>query len=202
MVFTMAGNPWPEVGKVSTTTVRISVCVSLDGRVALSDDAPPNQEKFGGWTSPDDKKIFKDNVEWADFLIVGSKTLMQSPIIARLGKPIVVVSNGSPPIIPTDRSFLRYVVKPNKTSLVTLLDMFAGKKLLLCGGIMTYGTFLQFDLVDEISMVVEPVILNSGPSFASNLISSGTGKYLFELLEVHRTNNGQTVHMRYKRKNT
>lgn len=174
--------------------------MSLDGRVALSDDSPPNQERHGGWTSPDDKEIFKANVAWSDFLVVGSKTLMQSPLLARLGRPVIVVTRGSPPIIPHPTSSLRFVVRPNEASLKELLGRLDGKKLLLCGGVMTYGTFFQFGLVDEVSIVIEPVILNSGPAFPfRGHMSAGARRQKFTLLESGRTNNGQTVHMWYKK---
>lgn len=197
----MAGDSRPKAREMSRATVRISVCVSLDGRVAESADAPPNQVKFGGWTSPEDKEIFADNVEWADFLVVGSKTLTQSPFLARKGKPIIVISRGSPPAISPGGSSLRYVVRPATSSLKNLVNTFQDKKLLLCGGVMTYGTFLRLDLVNEICMVVEPVILNSGPPFAfGGDIEGSVGKTGFELVGLSRVGSGQTFWAKYHRR--
>jgi len=183
---------------MSAAIVRLSVCVSLDGRVATSVDAPPNQEKFGGWTSEDDKRVFKANVAWADLLVMGSKTLAQSPILAKMGKQIVVISRGSPAM--PSMKWRRVVVRPDRASLTGWLKAFDGKKLLLCGGVMTYGTFLQFGLVDELSVTVEPVVLNVGPSFTfQGLVNVEAEPQKFELLRLDRLNERQTVHMHYRR---
>jgi dihydrofolate reductase len=172
--------------------------VSLDGRVAASSDAPPNQEKFGGWTSEDDKRVFRVNVAWADLLVMGSKTLAQSPMLAKMDKQVVIISRSSPVTPPM--KWRRIVVRPDRASLTGWLKAMDGKKLLLCGGVMTYGTFLQFGLVDELSVTVEPIVLNTGPSFAFNgLVNVEAEPQKFELVRLDRLNKRQTLHIHYKR---
>jgi dihydrofolate reductase len=183
---------------MSAAIVRLSVCVSLDGRVATSVDTPPNQEKFGGWTSEDDKRVFNDNVDWADLLLVGMKTLEQCPRLVKMGRPVVVVSRKTPPkwqILTAPK-----IVHPDKNSLISWLKVFDDKKILLCGGVMTYGTFLQFGLVDEMSITVEPIILNTGPSFTfQGLINKTTEQTHFQMVSSNRLNKRGTILLLYKK---
>jgi dihydrofolate reductase len=155
----MAGNNRAEAGQVRRATVRMVACVSLDGKIATTADAPPNQEKYGGWTSAEDKKLFKEQVSLCHAVVMGHKTWQISPHMA---KPTWVVS-ANKTVIPN----VNGILAPTRQCLENWLASMDGR-VLLCGGAKTYSLFLQHDLVDEMVLTLEPVVLNTGPSLADS----------------------------------
>jgi len=154
---------------------------SLDGFIAGPNGAPPNQIKKGGWTSPEDKGIFKRLFKSTGVAIIGSSTLLQSPKMwAKLSRkhevPLVVVHRGldgarttgilsalgradsdSCMVCPANHPCPRDAIARLQEKYGEL-DM--GNEALVVGGTMTY-TWLR-NVVHRWVVVVEPVFLGAG----------------------------------------
>lgn len=177
--------------------VRMIACVSLDGRVSVANDVPPNQEKRGGWTSAEDKEHFNKAVGWADLLIAGRVT---AELLPNLEKPIAIISNKGQ--CKTKQAGPVGFYKATRDDLEDLL-MFEhkeGANALLCGGAQTYALFLQHGLVDSISLTVEPVILNTGPALAFNgLFNTLALPTRFKLVDLTRINGSGSIILDYRK---
>lgn len=174
--------------------VRMIVCMSLDGRVA-DGGGSANQLACGGWTSPEDKARFREDVGKADMLLIGRKTAQSMP---NLKIPVVVVSR-SLDIIP-QASGLVDVLRPDKDVIIKFLERHDGATVLLCGGVMTYDLMLRAGLVDEIVMTIEPVVLLSGPTLAAcNGAVRGVPLHEFKLIGYGLLNQNGTLRAEYRR---
>jgi dihydrofolate reductase len=167
--------------------------VSLDGRISTSPDLPPNQERRGGWTSPEDKTEFMKAVNDCQTVVMGRKTFELTP---NLWKPTYVVTHSPDRLRRCDG-----VIPPNDQALRNWLESQSDRKVLLCGGARTNALFLQYDLVDEVQLTLEPVVLNTGPTMGfDGLFNVHTGLVKFKLAHCLEINSAGTVSLLYKRK--
>ena len=183
-----------------TERARISlmVCMSLDGRISTAENVSPNQEKYGGWTSAEDKLEFIAQVKGCDFLISGRKT---AELLPDMKKRIAIISTAHAAVLTKQSGPIR-VIRPDADFLNEMLETSNsygwGKKALLCGGARTYTLFLQLGLVDEIWLTLEPIVLKSGPSFGLNeLFKSDIWPTKFRMLNMGKLNTRGTLLLHY-----
>jgi dihydrofolate reductase len=161
--------------KVFVTAVAV---MSLDGYISDNMGRQPNQVKYGGWTSKEDKSVFKNLFSNAGAVIIGSSTFLQSPkIFAKLsrkkhGVPLAVVHRAikeerteeiREALVEADgRSML---IDPGSfvrtlDAVVSVAGAMETSDLLVVGGSRTYGWLRN--VVNEWSIVTEPVFLGAG----------------------------------------
>ncbi len=187
----MATDTGTKAGEVKRATVRMLACISLDGKIAVAPDAPPNQEKYGGWTSAEDKRLFKEQVNMCHAVVMGRRTWQITPA---LWKPTWVVT-ASKTVVPNARGLLA----PTRACLENWLAGTNGR-VLLCGGAKTYSLFLQHDLVDEMVLTLEPVVLNTGPSLVdAGLFNTEARTNKFKMLSCTQLAHGGGLCMSFLR---
>lgn len=180
--------------------VEMMVCLSLDGRLSTADDAPPNQEKRGGWTSEEDKEYLKEAVARANMIIMGRKTAEMAP---NFKKDVAIISRQDN--ITTRQTGEIGIVRPERIEMFQLLDMLykaevGGGRALLFGGAQTYALFLQNDLVDSIRMTLEPAVLQTGPALGFNgLFNTEATVNKFTLMDITRMNRRGSLQLLYER---
>jgi len=173
--------------------------MSLDGRLSISGDAPPNQEKKGGWTSAEDKDYLKKIIDSADVLIMGRKTAEISPDFK---KTVAIISKGGN--ILTRQTGSVGIVRPQLDEILQLLDMQIGEgaqaRFVVMGGAQTYALFLQHRLVDMIRLTLEPAVLQTGPAMGFNgLFNTNATVDKFKMIDFTRMNGRGSLHLVYER---
>jgi dihydrofolate reductase len=134
----------------------------MDGYIARADRSPPNQERYGGWTSQQDKRILIDQMTAATTLIVGRVTWEQMWRVTKPGlawrtkDKLIVTRNGVSP-----RLLSEIAVPPDLARIKRiLLRAPHPARPLVMGGSLTYS--LLAPIVDKWIVVVEPVLLGGG----------------------------------------
>lgn len=139
--------------------VHMIACMSLDGYIARSGEAP-NQEKYGGWTSAEDKQQFWEEVRKADFVMAGRNTLNEMP---RLHKPVILLTRkANVPLTSRVAEDVGWELDPYVSTVRSYLDKLDGKRILLCGGATSFDFMLRWNFVDIMTLVIEPVFLKTG----------------------------------------
>src|SRR6266850_4694167 len=173
--------------------VHMITCMSLDGYIARNGEAP-NQEKYGGWTSAEDKQQFWEEVHKADFIMAGRNTLNEMP---RLNKPIILLTRQINVKL-TSRAVedVGWELNPYVSTVRSYLDRLDGKKILLCGGATTFDFMLRWNLVDILTLVIEPILLKSGIRMTNSpLFNGGQEENKFVLLSSRVLNPRGTIRM-------
>jgi dihydrofolate reductase len=192
----VARDQWAEASEVKRAHVRLVACLSVDGRISVSDDKPPNQRAKGGWTSPEDKELFRDELKEADIVLMGRRTYEISPA---MGKPTVVLTKGSVLTHPKVKPVMK-LLTGKKSEMEDFLAGFHNARVLLCGGAQAYTSMLQMGLVDSMSIVVEPIILGSGPTFCSpHLFWTEASSYVLQHKRTNLLGCNGTIHIEYER---
>jgi len=131
--------------------VTLMMAITLDGKIAK------NSSHFANWTSPEDKKIFRQVSKEFRVFMVGENTFktFPSPLPGRLN---VVFSREKESKQEGD---LKYVQGDPKIVLKELENM-GYTKALLCGGTNLNSLFLKNKLITEMIITIEPKIFGSG----------------------------------------
>lgn len=146
--------------------VRLIACLSIDGRISRAPDALPNQVAKGGWTSAADKDHFRTELDRADIVLMGRRTFEMTP---SMGKPTAVLTHKSIVAHSINKSIIE-LLDGKRDKIVQWLESIHNSRVLLCGGAEAYTTLLQMGLVDSMSIVIEPLALNVGPSFTTQRV--------------------------------
>lgn len=171
--------------RIKRPTFILVVAVSLDGKIT-------NGKKEGTeWTSKEDQKFFRGELDRADAVILGRKTFEAIP------RPLtprnrIVFSHTK-----TFSHFAEYqnvkVFKGGENKLLTLLQKMRWKRIVIAGGTEIYEWFLHHKIVDEIYLTVEPVTVGSGKPFLSNFRTMSN----WQLTSVKMLNSRGTVVLHY-----
>jgi len=172
------------------------VCMSLDGFIGRADGSPPNQEKYGGWTSTEDKAEFRKELEKSDIVLLGRRTFAQTPEFVWGKKPVAIVT--SDPNVESGR----WLIPPQYDGMRHFLDSMHGARVLLCGGSRTYDFMLRWNLVSTMTVVIEPLLMKRGVRLTTPPpTSGGQAENRFVLTRVHVLNPRGTVRLDYRRVN-
>ena len=179
--------------------ITMSACVTIDGRISSFHYEVPNQIKNGGWTSELDKSIFNELVIENDIIMAGRTTANLMP---NMGKPFALITSRYSSLNPIPESFKQKgminVVPPEKESILKFVEANKKSKILLCGGAQTYSLLLGLDLVDYITLTIEPVVLAQGLGLAAD---SGLKLEKFNKFSLVKSQafEGGTILLNYKR---
>lgn len=134
--------------------ITLYMATTIDGFVAKTDGD-------SDWVSPVDTKNFEAAIEEHGNIIVGSRTFKQY-----LGDlyPVEGVNNF---VITSDPSSIEksenvFAVAPDVEKVIESLKSKDQEKALLIGGGNTNGLFLEADLIDEIRVVIHPLVFGKG----------------------------------------
>lgn len=134
--------------------ITLYMATTIDGYIAKSDGD-------SDWVSPVDTENFEAAIEEYGNIIVGSRTFKQY-----LGDlyPVEDVNNFVITSDPSsvDQSDNVFAVAPNVDDVIKLLESKGHEKALLIGGGMTNGLFLEADQIDEIRVVIHPLVFGKG----------------------------------------
>lgn len=159
--------------------VYIIAAISADGFIAKSKD------EFINWTSPEDKKFFREMTKESKVMVMGGNTFrtFKSPLPDR--RTIVYSRNN------IDNSAVETTNLPPE-ELINNLKEEGVSEIAVCGGSSIYGMFLRSGVVTDVYLSIEPLIFGEGIS----LIDSDIDIKLE--LEKVRNLNENTLLIHYK----
>ena len=158
------------------------VAVSIDGRISLSSNHPPE------WTSKEDWEFFQKSLSRIEAVVVGRNTYQS--VAERLRKRNTFVLSSRPKTL-TRRGTVTFV-NPAKVHLPKLLERY--KSVAILGGGTVYRFMLEKKLLDEIFVTVEPLIFGRG----KEMFVGGTRITRVNLLSVKRLNRTGTLLLHYQ----
>lgn len=140
--------------------ITLIAAVSLDGKMAR------HAAHLSDWTSPEDKRLFREETRRAGVIILGHNTFktLARPLPGRL-HIVLTRTPGAQPNVPG-------VVEYTAAAPAAVVADLAGRgypSAALVGGAQINALFLAADLVDELWLTVEPVIFGEGISVFSGL---------------------------------
>lgn len=171
----------------------VYTAMSLDGKIATVDNGVE-------WLDPfmDDKKVeraFKKIMDSIDCLLMGKNTfekVLSFGVEWPYSKKVFVASN-SLTSVPEGLYDKVEIVKGSPIELQKYLNSNGYMNIYIDGGIMIQS-FLDEDLIDELTITVVPIILGGGIS----LFKDGKNLISLKTLSVDKFDNG-LVELRYKK---
>jgi dihydrofolate reductase len=135
--------------------------VSLDGKMAR------HAAHLSDWTSPEDKRLFREETRRAGVIILGHNTFktLARPLPGRL-HIVLTHTPGAQPNVP---GVVEYTAAPPAAGVADLAERGYASAALV-GGAQINALFLAADLVDELWLTVEPVIFGAGIGVFSGLV--------------------------------
>ena len=163
--------------------VKLIMVMTMDGVISRSKGETPM-----GWTSKEDKKLFREVTTNAGVLITGSTTYdtVGQPLPNRLN--VVLTSQ--------EREDIPGVVEHKSGDLKVILDELEGRgfeEVMITGGTSVNNQFLQAGLIDEIQLTIEPKIFGTG----LRIFDTEAMDIELELLEMKKLNDN-TINLLYK----
>lgn len=154
-------NGWLEKWKTNTMKITLYMATTIDGFIAKSDG---NSD----WVSPIDTENFEAAIHEHGNIIVGSRTFKQylNDLYPVEGVNNIVVTSSSDSI---EESANVFAVTPDVSKVIELLKSKDQEKALLIGGGKTNGLFLRARLIDEIRVVVHPLVFGNGIKLFENV---------------------------------
>lgn len=130
------------------------MATTIDGYIAKSDGD-------SDWVSPVDTKNFEAAIKEHGNIIVGSRTFKQylDDLYPVEGVNNIVVSS-DPESVKTSNNV--FVLPPDPQKIISFLKERKQEKALLIGGGRTNGLFLEKGLIDEVRLVVHPLLFGRG----------------------------------------
>src|SRR3989338_4205103 len=125
--------------------------VSLDGKIAL------DSGHLSDWTSKEDKDFLHEMLDKADVIVVGNNTYKTA--IEPLSKRNCIVFTASVAELERKSEKLLYA-NPATANIPALLEHY--KTVAILGGMKTYSYFLRHNLLDELSLTIEPIVFGRG----------------------------------------
>ena len=175
--------------RIEKPTFVLVVAVSLDGKIT-------NGTKEGTeWTSKEDQKLFRGELDRADAVILGRKTFEAIP------RPLtprnrIVFSKRKAPVIPADAGIQNIFFQGTPRELLNLCARYEWNRVVVAGGTSIYEWFFKHKLVDELYLTVEPVVFGSGKPFLSEGSSAGN----WTLVSFKKLNKKGTLLLHYSKK--
>jgi dihydrofolate reductase len=164
--------------------ITMVMVMTLDGKIAH------NEHQFVDWSSKEDKRIFFKVTREKGVIIVGHNTFetFSAPLPGRLH--IVITSKaGELTNIPGQVEY----TGASPEEIVADLEARGYTEAALTGGAQVNALFLKADLIDEISLTIEPLIFGSG----LDLFRGSEFNRRVRLLSVEKLNEGGTLLLRY-----
>ncbi|MGI8588017.1 MAG: dihydrofolate reductase family protein [Chloroflexia bacterium] len=151
--------------------------VTLDGKMAR------HAAHLSDWTSPQDKRIFREETRRAGVVILGNNTYktLASPLPGRLH----IVLTRDPPSQPAMPGVVEFTDAP-PAAIVADLERRGYMAAALTGGAQVNSLFLAADLVDEIWLTVEPLIFGRGIGIFEDAVPDLRAR----LVELRQLNEG------------
>lgn len=178
--------------------VIVSEFVTLDG--VMQD--PGGAEKFerGGWAfqfdrGPEGDKFKLDEIMASDALLLGRVTYkgFAEAWPSRTGEFADKMNNMPKYVVSTTLKEGGWnnttVIKSNIAEEVSKLKAMPGKEILVAGSGQLVGTLMQHNLVDELRLMVFPVVLGRG----RRLFEDGSDKYALKLAESKAVGSGVLI---------
>ena len=170
----------------------ILAVTTLDGFIAYDDEHASTE-----WTSAEDKRYFVRTTKAAKIMLMGSTTLKT---IGRVlpGRQTVVLSSR-----PKEDMIAAYGLEGNLDDLrvfnasprkvLTLLEQEGHEQVAICGGTSLYTQCMQDNLVDEVQVIIEPVVFGHG----KRLFSDTALSVRLQLIATEKLNEKGTMLLRY-----
>lgn len=171
------------------TKITLVMVSSIDGIVSLQDGS-----SVGTWTSKEDKRRLRKEIQSADVIIVGRRSFREN-FLKITKAPIYVLTNDKKLLENCDGRVLYTNMSPKK--LKALLDKNNYKKALLLGGVATNTKFLLQGLIDDIKLTIEPKLFGTGLPFINYVRTH----VKLKLYSVERVNSQGTLFLHYIVKN-
>ncbi len=151
--------------------------VTLDGKMAR------HAAHLSDWTSPEDKRIFREETRRAGVVILGNNTYktLARPLPGRLH----IVLTRDPAGKPAIPGVVEFTDAP-PAAIVADLERRGYRAAALTGGAQVNSLFLAADLVDEIWLTVEPLIFGRGIGVFEDAVFDRRAR----LVELRQLNEG------------
>ncbi len=160
--------------------------ISLDGRIT------DGKNEGTEWTSKEDQRFFRSELDKADAVILGRKTFETIP------RPLTprnrIVFSRSTTFQHSEECWNVVAFGGAKSKLLKLLNEKSWKRVVIAGGTEIYAWFLKNRLVDEIYLTLEPVIFGAGKA----LLAEGNYGGNWSLTSSRKLNKTGTLLLKYK----
>jgi len=162
---------------------RLIMVMSLDGVIAKNSEHSPM-----GWSSPEDKKLYREITKDAGVVIMGGKTFktIGQPLPNRLN--IILTEHPG-----TDEPNVLEYKSGDLKNILAELEGRGFSKAMICGGTFVNSSFLKENLIDEFQLTIEPKIFGGGMRVFDNIDVDVDLK----LIEVKKLNEN-TVNVLYQ----
>lgn len=170
--------------------VTLLACMSLDGFIAQYEG------DLLSWLSPEVREIYKMEKSRADVLLMGSKTYFHQELDWGK-KEVMVMTRGGVNLNKVG------MVLPEYAAVDHCLQHLASdgcSNVLLMGGQLTFTTLMNWDMVDEMVLVKEPVAFVNGVSLFSGMHHFSATTMRFRLLSASKLNEDGALCLRYGRR--
>ncbi len=160
------------------------MAMTVDGKIAK------DAAHVSAWTSKADKKIFVEATKNAGVLIMGRTTYdtIGKPLPGRLN----VIMTRTPDITRAIHGVLEFTNhKPQ--ALLEELSTRGFHTVIIAGGSVVNGLFIQAGLVDEVWVTIEPKLFGEGVP----LVSGAHVDLDMKLIDMQKLND-DTLHLRYQ----
>lgn len=158
------------------------VASSIDGRISLHNSKMPE------WTSKEDWDFLQKNLGRADAVVAGSNTYKAAK--ARMDKRNTFVLTSQIKTMKKKGSVT--FVNPKFVNLPEIFQEY--KNIAIVGGGMAYQTMLDYNLLDEIYVTIEPLIFGRG----KEMFTGGKKNTNLKLISKKVLNKMGTVLLHYK----
>ena len=157
--------------------------MSLDGVIAKNSEHSPMD-----WSSPEDKKLYRETTKEAGVIIMGNKTFktIGQPLPNRLN--IILTEHPE-----TDQPGILEYKSGDLKKILADLEARGFQQAMICGGTFVNSSFLKEALIDEIQLTIEPRIFGTG----LRLFDQVDVDFQLELMEMKKLNNN-TINVLYK----
>lgn len=164
--------------------------VTIDGKIAKDKD------HFTNWSSFEDKKFLKSQIDRSDLIILGRQTfeMVKKRLPSQIfNKRHYLVFTSKP----AEKSKYRNVawIKPTKKEIRSVLKSGGYHNICVLGGTSTYSTLLAMNLISDIYLTVEPIIFGSGMP----LFDKTQAQKKFKLSSMKKLNSKGTILLHYVR---
>lgn len=171
--------------------VTMMMLASVDGKTTQGE----NQNVYS-WSSKADQKCFFSEIKRNNLIVMGRETYEASKPVIKLEKGklrIVMTRNPKKYLKETVRGQLEFS-KEDPKKLIKQMMLLGYKKMLLVGGATINGLFLKQNLVNEISLTIEPQLFGKGKDIVVGQLLNTK----LHLLSVKKINSVGTLLIKYK----
>jgi dihydrofolate reductase len=167
--------------------ITLMLVSSLDGKITQG--AKPGAE---WWASPEDQTLFRAQIATHDLLVMGSATYEAAKAIIRPDPAILRIVMTRTPEKYASRPGLAFSDASPET-IVRQAEKAGHTSLLLVGGAVTAGRFLNAGFVDELLITIEPYLFGTGTPLVTGLRRTTKLK----LIECQQLNSQGTLLAQY-----